>query len=126
MQERQKLRQFPRIPKVAYLDGKTLVEKWRTSVVGLIRSADKNLAITKQHLKIKNYWLVVKTASLSVENISLALVYCYGGKPNPDQGQEEALRMLSGSFKGREKTEFEEAVDAVARISHNRIIDRSI
>ena len=61
-----------------------------------------------------------------IENIARALIHCYGGKPDPSSGQEEALKLLSRRLKGVEKIEFENAPHNVARINQNRIVLKSI
>ena len=125
MQELQR-RQHSTMQKAANVNGKTLVETWRKSVVGLIRLAEENLAVARHHLETKDCEASVKATSTGVENIARALIHCYGGKPDPNQGQEEALRILSQRFKGEQRAQFERAVDSLARISHNTIALRYI
>jgi len=103
---------------------KTLLENWKRSIVGLIKSADKNLGVAKLNLEVGNYSVSVQAAVTSVENISCALIHCYSGKPDYGSGQEEALRMLARRFKGDEKSEFEKAIDSVAYIYDNRMISK--
>lgn len=102
--------------------GKSLVQNWRKSIVGLTKLADENLTVAKEHLETSDYESAVQSAFTSVENIARALIHCFGGKPDPSSGQEEALRMLSRRFVGDEKIEFENAIDIVAKICHNRIV----
>jgi uncharacterized protein (UPF0332 family) len=90
--------------------------------VGLIKLADKNLVAAKQNLEMENYEGAIQTASTSVENIARALIHCFGGKPDPESGQEEALKMLSRMFRGEEKDEFEKAIEAIAYINCNKKI----
>ncbi|HEY4675168.1 MAG TPA: HEPN domain-containing protein [Candidatus Bathyarchaeia archaeon] len=99
-----------------------IVEKWRKSIVGLIKLADNHLAAAKSHLDLGNYTSAVQDASASVENIARALIHCYGGKPDTEPNQEEALKMLSGRFSSDERAEFENAVEIIANIGYNRII----
>ena len=103
-------------------NGRLLVENWRRSVVGLMKLAEQKLAAAKQHLVVKDYKRAIQAASTSVENITRALIHCFGEKPLPGSGQEEVLRMLAKRFKGDERVEFEKAVDAVKRIDQNRTV----
>jgi hypothetical protein len=80
------------------------------------------LAAAKSYLDLGNYISAVQDASASVENITRALIHCYGGKPDTDPNQEEVLQMLSGRFSGKEKALFEEAVGIVANIGYNKMI----
>jgi hypothetical protein len=99
------------------LNGEDLVKNWRISIQGLIRLANSNLSISKQQLQRKQYGLAVQTASTSIENISRALIHCFGGKPNQSPGQEEALRMLTRRFQGSERKKFMKATEIAAIIS---------
>ena len=103
-------------------NGRFLVENWRRSVVGLMKLAEQKLAAAKQHLFVKDYMRAIQAASASVENIARALIHCFGERPLPGSGQEEALRMLAKRFKGDERVEFEKAVDAVKHISQNKMV----
>lgn len=100
--------------------GKSLVENWRKSIVGLVKLAERNLTVAKECLDLKDYKRAVEAASTSVENISHALIHCFGEKPVPGSGQEEALRMLSRRFQQDDKIEFEEAIGNVACIDQNK------
>lgn len=103
------------------LNGEDLVKNWRISIQGLIRLANSNLSVAKHQLQKKQYGLAVQAASTSVENISRALIHCFGGKPNHSYGQEEALRMLTRRFQGSERKKFEKAIEIVANIaSYNK------
>ena len=95
---------------------KILVENWKKSIVGLVRLADRNLRLARQHLTTGDFKAAIQTAGTSVENVTRALIHCCGGKPDTDQGQEEALKLLRGRFEGNEKEELEKAADDVARV----------
>lgn len=95
---------------------KILVENWKKSIVGLVRLADRNLRLARQHLTTGDFKAAIQTAGTSVENVTRAFIHCCGGKPNTDQGQEEALKLLRGRFEGKEKEELERAADDVARV----------
>jgi HEPN domain-containing protein len=100
--------------------GKSLVEGWRKSVVGLVKLAERNLTVAKECLDLKDYERAVRAASTSVDNIAHALIHCFGEKPVPGSGQEEALRMLSRRFQQDDKIEFEKAISNVACIDQNK------
>jgi hypothetical protein len=104
-------------------DTKALIGRWRRSIVGLVRMADRNLQAARQLVAIKNYPAAFQAASASVENVSRALIHCYGDKPDLEPGQEEPLRLLSLRFRDAEKENFEKAIDEVARI-RKHIADR--
>ena len=98
----------------------SMVETWHRSIVGLVRSADKNLEQAQQHLKSKNYKDSIRAVSAGMENIARALIHCFGGKPNVDTGQQEPLRMLVSRLNEEEKSEFKQAIDVVVYIDNNR------
>jgi len=100
--------------------GKSLVESWRKSIVGLVKLAERNLTVAKQHLDLKDYKKAVQAASTSLENISHALIHCFGEKPVLGSGQEEALRMLFRRFHQDDKIEFEEAISNVVCTDQNK------
>lgn len=100
---------------------KTMVEEWKKSIVGLIKLADQNLRLAKQHLTMGEPKIAIQTAATSVENIARAMIHSYGGKPDDDLGQEEVLELLSCRFKGKEKEEFDESIHKVVKIDvHTR------
>jgi len=103
---------------------KELLETWRKSIVGLVRLAQGNLALARQRLEAGDYEAAVEGAVTSVENISRALMHCYGEKPELNLGQEEALRLLCRRFIGNEKIEFEKAIVDVVQLYHNKIVQR--
>lgn len=98
--------------------GSDFVRIWRNSIAGLVRLAKRNLELANRHLSLQDYKNSVEAAGTSVENIARALIYCYGDKPNPTSGQEEALDILSRRFKGDEKTELEKTIGTVTRIDY--------
>lgn len=120
MLELSRLNEFSRRRQTTNEKGKNIVESWRKSICGLVTLADKNLYSAKHHLNMKNYRLAIQAAARSVENVARALIHCFGGKPDPDAGQEEALRMLSTRFRGKEKSVFEKAIDTVAFMTQNK------
>jgi HEPN domain-containing protein len=100
---------------------KTMVEEWRKSISGLIKLADQNLRLAKQHLTMGEPKIAIQTAATSVENIARALIHAYGGKPDDDLGQEEVLELLSRRFEGKEKEEFEKSIHKIAKVDiHTR------
>lgn len=106
------------------VSSKDMLETWRKSIVGLVKLAQRNLTYARQHLESGDYTTAVEAAVTSVENISRALMHCYGEKPELNSGQEEALRLLSLRLKGNEKIEFEKAIEEVMRLYHNKIVQR--
>lgn len=110
----------PTLPARKNNNGRILVENWRKSVVGLMKLAEQKLAAAKQHLIARDYERAIQAASTSVENISRALIHCFGEKPLLGSGQEEVLKMLAKRFKGGERGEFEEAADAISHIDQNK------
>lgn len=97
-----------------------LVENWRKSILGLIALSESNLRSAEEHLRIGDEGTAVQKARTAVENMARALIHCCGGKPDPDPGQEEVLRILSQRFKAEMKTEFDNAVDKIAYIQINQ------
>jgi len=104
------------------LEVKALLETWRKSVVGLVKLAERNLVLAKQHFGLKRFTRAVDLAATSVENIARALIHCCGEKPDIDSGQEETLRVLIRRFQGEEKSELERAIANVATIHRNKIV----
>jgi len=104
----------------ARTDTRRLVKDWEKSIFGLVKLAEKNLQVAAESLKIRDYKGTVNAASTSVENISRALIHCYGGKPNPGQGQEEALRLISQRLSEDERPEFREAIERIVKINHSK------
>ncbi|NIQ06183.1 MAG: hypothetical protein GWO20_10800, partial [Candidatus Korarchaeota archaeon] len=99
---------------------KNLVETWRRSVMGLLWLADGNLKSAQRYLKLKDYTNCINAASTSVENIARALIHCFGGKPDPDSGQQEPLKLLVTRLPEDEKAQFEGAIELVAYIDRNK------
>lgn len=99
---------------------KQLIKNWQKSIIGLVKLAEKNLQVAEEHLKTQNYHRTVEAVFTSVENISRALMHCYGGNPNPSGGQEEALKLLSQRLSEDERHEFHEAIERIAKINHSK------
>jgi HEPN domain-containing protein len=97
-------------------DTKALISTWRRSIIGLIKMADRNLQVAKQILTAKDYPAAAKAASTAVENISRALIHCYGDKPDFEPCQEEPLKILSLKIGGADKEKLEKAIKEVASI----------
>lgn len=93
------------------------VENWRNSIVGLIALARRNLLSATAFYIQGDYKGSILSSSTGVENISRALIHCYGGKPDPCTGQGEALRLLSRRFDGDERVMFEKTVENVECVS---------
>jgi HEPN domain-containing protein len=96
--------------------GGNLVDNWQKSIIGLVELSKRNLESANVELKAKNYAGSVRTASASVENISRALIHCFGGKPDLCSSQTEALKLLVSRFSLEEKRDFEEVIDNVTVI----------
>lgn len=107
-------------------EGKIFIDFWQKSIVGLIRLANTNLMSARKWLSIANYNLAIRDAAIAVENIARALLYCFGEKPEPNPGQQEALKLLIRRLNDDEKSWFQITVDAIDRISQNRIVAKYI
>lgn len=103
------------------LNSNKILEDWRKSILGLIKLAENNLQIAECYFTTMNYKEAVDAAATSVENISRALLHCYGEKPYPNSDQEEPLRIVARRLQGEEKVRFEKTVDEVVQIYHNKI-----
>jgi HEPN domain-containing protein len=97
---------------------------WRRSIPGLVKLAQRNLTYAKQRLDTGDYKTAVEAAVTSVENMSRALLHCYGEKPETNSGQEETLKLLSLRFKGNERIQFERAIEDIIRLHQNKIVHR--
>lgn len=104
------------------VSSRTLVGTWRRSVVGLVRLAQRNVTYAKQRLDVGDCKTAVDAAVTSVENVSRALLHCYGEKPLLSSGQEEALKLVCLRFRGNEKVEFERAFEEVVRLYRNKVV----
>jgi hypothetical protein len=93
------------------------VENWRKSIAGLMGLARRNLLSATAFYMEGNFKGSILASSTGVENISRALIHCYGGKPDQSTGQEEALRLLFRRFDGDERVIFEKAIENVELIS---------
>ncbi len=87
-----------------------LVDNWQRSIMGLVELSKRNLEFAKKEFLINNCAGTIRLASASVENISRALIHCYGGKPDVHSGQIEALRLLLQRFTLEEKIQIEEII----------------
>ncbi len=96
----------------------TLVRNWRKSIIGLTATAERNLETARGCMGRSDYKTAIQLACTSVENIARALLHSYGEKPDTEAGQVEALRLLSRRLIGDEKTQFENALDAIKAIDY--------
>lgn len=108
------------------LNSSQILETWRKSVLGLIKLAESNLQTAKFYIKTMNYYGAVDAAAASVENISRALLHCYGEKPNPNSDQEEPLKMVAGRLQGEERARFEKAINEAMQVHRNKIFGKCI
>jgi hypothetical protein len=104
------------------VDVKKILENWRRSIVGLVRLAESNLQAARTQAAMKNHKAAAELATTSVENVSRALLHCYGEKPDQSAGQEEPLRLLARRLQGEEKARFERAIGEVEQLYRNKII----
>jgi len=105
------------------LNGKNILENWRKSVLGLIRLAESNLQLAKSQAAVMNYKGAVEAGATSIENVSRALLHCYGEKPDLNSGQEEPLRLLARRLQGEERAQFEMAIDEALQLYMNKIVE---
>jgi DNA-directed RNA polymerase subunit M/transcription elongation factor TFIIS len=105
---------------------KALVEAWRKSVLGLIRLAVTNLQLARSQAEVMNSKGAVEAAATSIENVSRALLHCYGEKPDLNSGQEEPLRLLARRLQGEERAQFEKAIDEVGQLYWNKTVEAYI
>lgn len=103
---------------------KTMLQTWQNSIVGLIKLAQKNLIYARTCLDRGDYKAVVEAAVTSTENMSRALLHCYGEKPELNSGQEEALWLLARRFTGNEKEGFENAIGEITQLNRNSVVHR--
>jgi hypothetical protein len=104
------------------VDVKKFLENWRRSIVGLVRLAESNLQAARTQAAIMNHKAAAELAATSVENVSRALLHCYGEKPDQSAGQEEPLRLLARKLQGEEKARFERAIGEVVQLYRNKIV----
>jgi hypothetical protein len=102
---------------------KAWVETWRKSIVGLVRLAQGNLASARRSLETRDCDAAVERGMTSVENISRALIHCYGEKPELQPGQEETLQLLSRRLNGNERTAFEKAIEVMIQLYGSRPVN---
>jgi hypothetical protein len=108
------------------VDGNHLLENWRTSIIGLVQLSERNLQAARSQAAMNNRKAAAELAVTSVENISRALLHCYGEKPEQNPGQEEPLRLLSRRLQGEEKAQFEKAVGETAQLCRERTVQAEI
>jgi hypothetical protein len=101
-------------------DGKTLMLTWRKQILELVKLAQKNLTSAKELAAETATEVAVDAALRSVENVSRALLYCFGEKPETCTGQEEPLRLLAHRFKGTLSINFQKTVEETIRLHQNR------
>ena len=104
------------------VNGRDLLENWRRSLIGLVRLAEKNLQAAECQATMMNYRMAGELAATSVENVSRALLHCYGEKPEQAPGQEESLRLLARRFQGEEKAQFERTIGETVQPRRNKIV----
>lgn len=104
------------------VDVKKFLENWRRSIVGLVRLAESNLLAARTQAAMMNHKATAELSVTSVENVSRALLHCYGEKPDQSAGQEEPLRLLTRRFQGEEKARFEKMIGEAAQLYRNKII----
>jgi DNA-directed RNA polymerase subunit M/transcription elongation factor TFIIS len=104
------------------VDSKNLLENWRRSIIGLVRLAESNLQVAKSQAAMMNHKAAAELAATSVENVSRALLHCYGEKPDQNPGQEEPLKLLARRLRGEEKAQFERAIGEAVQLNRNRIV----
>ncbi|MEM4704490.1 MAG: hypothetical protein QXJ02_05410, partial [Candidatus Bathyarchaeia archaeon] len=103
----------------------SLLQNWKSSIAGLIDLAQKNLASADWYLKKGNYDLAVEFAATSTENMSRALLYCYGEKPELRSGQEEALRLLARRrFREAESKSFQMTIEEYYKVYKNNLVSK--
>jgi DNA-directed RNA polymerase subunit M/transcription elongation factor TFIIS len=103
------------------LNNNKILENWRKSILGLIKLAENNLQRAEFYITTMNYKEAVDAAATSIENISRALLHCYGEKPDPNSCQEEPLRIVARRLQVEERARFEKAVDEAVQIYRNKI-----
>lgn len=96
---------------------RALVQNWKNSIIGLVKLADQNLQLAKRYMNEGTFRQTILAADTSLENMSRALIHCYGGKPETEAGQEEPLKLICGRFEGLEKEEFEKGIHITTEIS---------
>ncbi len=89
----------------------TMLKTWRGSVLKLIKLAHRNSFLAQQLLQKGECWFAMNAAVTSMENMSRALLHCFGEMPEPNSGQDEALRLLARRLSAGEKQEFQKIID---------------
>jgi hypothetical protein len=104
------------------VDVKKFLDGFRRSIVGLIRLAESNLQTARTQAAMMNHKAAAELAATSVENISRALLHCYGEKPDQSAGQEEPLRLVARRLQGEEKARLEKAIGEAAQLYRSKIV----
>lgn len=95
---------------------KALVDTWKNSIAGLIRLAQTNLRSANQYMEAGDFWAAMQHALTSAENISRALLHCYGEKPEQSSGQEEALKLLAMRLRRKAPADYEKAIQEFSHL----------
>lgn len=103
---------------------RVLIETWKRSIVSLIKLAQSNLTWADHCLETGDCKAAFEIALTSTENISRALLHCYGEKPVQSSGQEDALKLLARRFAGTMKTDLEGAAEEITRLHSNEVVKR--
>jgi HEPN domain-containing protein len=104
------------------VDVKRFLENFRRSIVGLVRLAESNLQTARTQATMMNHKVAAELAATSVENVSRALLHCYGEKPDQSAGQEEPLRLVARRLHGEERARFEKAIDEAVQLYRSKIV----
>jgi hypothetical protein len=94
--------------------------------MGLIKMAQKNLESARQCASVANNEDAMEAAIRSTENISRALMHCFGEKPELGSGQEEPLRLLARRFIGTEHSDFLKIIEEISQLSRSRTLNRQL
>lgn len=104
------------------VSARTMLQTWRSSIVGLVKLAQSNVDHARRCLETADFGAAIEAAMTSVENVSRAVLHCYGEKPELSSGQEEALKLLARRFTGSDKADIQKTIDEFAQLEHNRAI----
>jgi hypothetical protein len=110
------------------MNGASMVDHWRKSIVGLIGMAEEDIKSAKRFFEVGNLRQAVVSSLIGVDRVSRALIHCSGSKPDFRSGQEEASGMLMQGrrFSPDEKTRLREAIDGIGRINACKIVSEYI
>jgi len=84
------------------------IQNWRRSIAGLIRLADQNMRYARTNYSVAKLYEANQYAATAVENMSRALIHCFGEKPDETQDQTDPLRLISSRLDENERKELEE------------------